>query len=460
MLKDKNKLAYCIFLIFVTAFIFIVLKGLITLQPGDENVYYYMGKLISEGKVPYRDFFFAHPPLHIYLIALIYEIFGFNITILKLIPLISILTSAFFIFKIAKKEFGDAEAVMSSLLFLFSYTIMFNSTFSFGMEVAAMFLVVGTYFLLNKDKHYLAGAFFGLAGTTRLLSLMPISVIFAAALFSGKKNFLKLSSGFLIVFLLVNGIFVLLLGDNYLTPVYKFHLLKSFGGKENFMEYTDMIKLNWLLFSSSLLIIFLKEKKQVSMFAITSIIYFLFLTSLKKIFGFYFIVVFPFLAIIGGYNLVKLYKKIDLSKEWKWAILTIFLIIFAWDLTANILFLEKIGFKGFERGKDLTDFIASNSNKDAMLFGDDSVVPLIALLTGRKIALDFVDTNNEVFITGVRNLNKALSDLKGKDVLFIIRSKQGISYFNEVKIFLNKNCEFLSQFHDKIEGNYLIYRCV
>lgn len=473
MLKKKNKLAYVFFLVFSAAFIFITLKGLATAQPGDENVYYYMGKLITEGKVPYRDFFFAHPPLHIYLIASIYKIFGFNILILKLIPLISTLISVFFIFKIAKEKFGNAEAVISSLLFLFSYSVMFDSVFSFGIEVATMFLVIGAYLLWSRNYDTLAGISFGLAGATRLLSLLPIFVIFVLVFLSSKKKFLKLSFVFLIIFLLINGIFILLFGADYLVSVYKYHLLKSLGGKENFREYIDIIKLNWILFSSFLLFIFVKEKKPIAMPVIISIAYLVFLTALKKLFGFYFIVIFPFLALTGGYSIVNIAKKFSVTCEASSSrlarhlpkiflqkiFLIILLLIFAWNLLSDVLFLEKIGFKGFERGNDLIDFVNANSNKGTLLFGDDSVVPLLALLTDKKIALDFVDTNNEVFISGVKNLSNVLSNLKGKDVLFIIRSSQGISYFSDVKEFLNKDCEFLGSFHDKIEGSYLIYKC-
>ncbi len=459
MLNVRNKLVYSLFILFVIIFIIIALKSLTVVQPGDENVYYYMGKLISEGKIPYRDFFYAHPPLHVYLIAFIYKIFGFNIIILKFIPLASILISAFFIFKITKEKFGDIEAIISSLLFLFSYSIMFNSVFSFGIEIATMFLVIGVYFLFNKNNYILSGLFFGLAGVTRLLSLIPIFVIFLVVLFSDKKNFLKLSSTFLIVFLLVNGIFAFMFEDDYLTPIYKFHLLKTRNSDENIKEYVDIIKLNWILFLSAALIIFIKDKKQINMFLFTSIIYLLFLFSLKKLFGFYFIMMFPLLALIGGYSIVNLFRHLNFPKKWKIFIIIIFFLIFFWNLTSDILFLEKIGFTGFERGKDIVKFVNSVSNNDTLLFGDDSVTPLLALLTNKKIALDFVDTNNQVFISGVKDLDKTLKNLKNKDILFIIRSKQGISYFSDVKEFLNKNCEFLSQFYDKIEGSYLVYRC-
>ena len=459
MLKDKNKLAYFMFFLLAAIFVIIVSKGLTTPQPGDENVYYYMGKLISEGKVPYKDFFYAHPPLHIYLMALIYKIFGFNIAILKSIPFISTLASAFFVFKIAREKFGNYEAVASSLLFLFSYSIMFNSVFSFGINTAAMLVVIGFYLLWNKSNYILSGIFFGLAGITRLLSLIPVFVILAAVLLSSRKNFVKLASSFLTIFLLVNLVFAVFFGDSYLAPVYKFHLLKSFGARENLREYSDIINLNWILFLSAIMFIFAKDKKKINIFAAVSAAYLIFLITLKKIFGFYFIIVFPFLAIIGGYSIARIFNSLNLTKKQAIIVLIALSSIFAWNLASDAMFLEKIGFRGFERGKDLAGFVNSVSDKGTMLFGDDSVVPLLALLTKKNIAFDLVDTNNEVFLSGLVDLNSILAKLKGNSILFIIRDKQGISSFSGVREFLNENCGLLSSFHDKIEGRYLVYRC-
>ena len=62
--------------------------------------------------------------------------------------------SSFFVFKIAKEKFGSLEAIISSLLFMFSYGIMFNSVFSLGVMTSAMFLVIGIYFLFSKNSYY------------------------------------------------------------------------------------------------------------------------------------------------------------------------------------------------------------------------------------------------------------------------------------------------------------------
>ena len=157
-MDSKKKLPYSLIAIFVAFFLFIVYKGLALAQPGDENVYYYMAKLIAEGKVPYKDFFYAHPPLHIYILALVYKVFGFNLIALKTVPLISSLITSFFVFKIAKEKFGDYEALVASALFLFSYAVMFNSVFSFGIMTATMFLTIGFYFLAVKIISLPAGS--------------------------------------------------------------------------------------------------------------------------------------------------------------------------------------------------------------------------------------------------------------------------------------------------------------
>ncbi|MBI2657442.1 glycosyltransferase family 39 protein [Candidatus Woesearchaeota archaeon] len=255
MLKG-SRITYGIFLIMSILFLLIVSKGLAAPQPGDENTYYYMGKLVTEGKIPYRDFFYAHPPLHIYILALFYNIFGFNIIALKSIPLLSTLASSFFIFKITQAKFGNAEALASSALFMFSYSVMFNSVFSFGTDVAVLLLAVGLYFLLVKESYLFAGAFFGAAASARLLSLIPVLTILGLVAFSNKRNFIKLSSAFLLVFLLFSGTFIFFAGKAYLKQAYLFHLLKSPGIKENAREYFDIIKLNWILFASASLFLF------------------------------------------------------------------------------------------------------------------------------------------------------------------------------------------------------------
>ena len=458
-MDNKGKLEYAIPIIIAIIFLLIVHKGLASVQPGDENVYYYMAKLIGEGKVPYKDFFYAHPPLQIYILALVYGIAGFNVLLLKMVPLISALITAYFIFKISQAKFGYHEGVLALILFLFSYGVMFNSVFSFGIMTATMFLVIGFYFSSVKDNYIIAGIFFGLAGLTRLLALIPIAVFLAAALLSNRKSFIKLLSSFLAVFLFVNLLIIAVAGSQYIDSVYRYHFLKAPSIGSNFSEYFDILKLNWILFASAALLIFAKERKKVVIFALMAVVYLAAILLLKRLFGFYFIAAFPFLAIVGGYSLANVYRNVHFGKKLKVLFAIAFALIFIWNLTSDTTFLWKVGYIGFDRGNDIVGFVSSNSAPHSMIFGDDSAAPLVALMTGRSIAHEVVDTNNQVFASGLVNLKSTLDRIKDENVLFIARSNQGISAFPEVTEFLNNDCQFLSQFHDKNEGDYLVYRC-
>lgn len=455
----SQKTEYSLIALIFIAFAAIAAKGIFTAQPGDENVYYFMGKMVSEGYVPYRDFFYAHPPLQLYVIAPIFRMFGFNIAALKLIPLASTLVTAFFIYLISKNTFGKNKAIVSMALFLFSYSTMFNSVFSFGIELAMMFLVMGYYFYAAKNRLFLGGLFFGLAGISRLLSLIPIAVILLLLFLKDREKFFAVSSGFTAIFLSVNLIFLLIAGSGYIFPVYKFHLLKG-AEQFKFQEYFNVVKLNWILFLSFLGFIFIKEKKMVMDFAAVSAAYLAAMALLGRVFNFYFMAAFPFLAITGGYCICELLSRIKIkSGRYFIAILAVIIGIFLWNLASDALFLQKTGFEGFSRGKDIKEFISLKTAPAAALFGDSSTAPLAALMTGKKIAFNVIDTNPAVFNTGAMDLGKTLEKLKGNDVIFLVRNIEGISEFAKTREFLSEKCELLSSFSDRLEGLYLVYRC-
>ncbi len=455
----NKKTEYFLIAAIFAVFTAIAYKGLSVAQPGDENVYYYMGKLVSEGYVPYKDFFYAHPPLQLYIMAPIFKAFGFNILMLKLIPFISTLIAGFFLYLTAKNMFGGGKALISLALFLFSYSTMFNSVFSFGIELAVMFLLIGYYFYAVKNKLFIGGLFFGLAGISRFLSLIPIAIMLFLAYFREKRKFVILSAGFLAIFLSVNLIFLFAAGSSYAFSAYKFHLLKG-PEQLKFSEYLNVIKLNWILFLGFAGFIFIREKRQLADFASISIAYLAAMALLGSVFNFYFMAAFPFMAVIGGHCTYEALSSIKIISKKYFIVILIFIFgVFLWNLASDILFLQRVGFEGFGRGEDIHNLILSKTAPDALLFGDSSTVPLVALMTGRKIALDAADTNPFVFNTGAMSIGGTLEKLKGRGIIFLVRNAEGISQFPETREFLNGRCGLLSSFSDKLEGLYLIYKC-
>jgi len=448
---------WLLFSIIALIFFIIEFKGIFLNVPGDENVYYYMGKLISEGDLPYKDFFYAHPPLQLTITTLIHKIFGFKIFILKLIPLLSVIAASFFLFKTAKEKFGYKEAYLSQILFLFSYAVIFNSVYSFGMNLTLLIISTAFYYFYAKQKYFLSGMLFGLAGITRLYSLVPFAVLIIFLLFKNKKNFLRFLYGFSVVFVSINIFMLIIFGNNFLTDVYTYHLKKPpLENKQS--VFFDFIKLNWAIVAASLLVFFVKKRNKLYEPIFISLAYIAFLILLSRIFEFYFIMLVFFLSIIAGYSIINIFNMVP--RKLAISITSILLLLFLWNLAADISFLQKFSFSKFEAGEEMVLFINNRFNKNSIIFGDESIAPMLALMTDREIAFNFVDTNENIFLTKIEDIDKVIDKLRKEKIeIIVIRTTQGISQFQPLLLFLQNECDLKKITEDRIEGGFVIFDC-
>src|SRR4030067_424462 len=77
---------FLLLLIFVGFFLFKLYHTIPRIS--DENLYFYLASLLARGILPYRDFFLAQMPGQILLYSIAMKIFGFNLTLFKLIPVV------------------------------------------------------------------------------------------------------------------------------------------------------------------------------------------------------------------------------------------------------------------------------------------------------------------------------------------------------------------------------------
>ena len=81
-------------LLIVGSFFLIKIPG-IHASGTDDNIYFYMANAFATGQIPYKDFFFSHPPVHLLVPALIFKIFGFSLGLAKSIPVFATILPAF-----------------------------------------------------------------------------------------------------------------------------------------------------------------------------------------------------------------------------------------------------------------------------------------------------------------------------------------------------------------------------
>jgi len=447
---------WVLFLIIMAMFFIAESRGLNDFDPGDEHVYIYMGKMVSEGNMPYQDFFNSHPPLHIFMNSFLYRIFGFQQFIFKLLPLIAVIASSFFLFRLVLEKFGKIEAFASIILFLSSLEVLKFSTYGVGINITMFFVVSGIYYLY-KNKHMVSGLLFGLAGITGIYSLPALIIILPILFFNNKAKFIKFSKGFLITFGITNIILLIFAGSSFFTSVYLYHLLKPVIEGSNI--FLTVVKANILLFILPLTFFWSKNKDKLSVMFAIIIIYLLFFSMLGRIFKFYFLIIFPIMAIVGGVAFVNLIKKIKKEDARKFLTFTFLLIVILLGIK-NAVYVNQVYFDEFEIKEDMTNYIIKNSEANEKIFGDISIVPMMALLSNRDIALNMVDTNKMVFESGVVNLKQTLEELDKENLKFIIiRPFTELATIDEFNEYINDKCVVAEQFKDKYYADFFLLDC-
>ena len=162
---------------------------------GDEHMYFYMSLLVSRGSWPYRDFFFSHPPLQLYIAGALYKLFGYSLALSKAIPSVAAMVSAVHVFLLGKRLVGTWEGLLGTALFLFTFDVLRGSSHFTGANCALAFGLAATYQAL-RDRQVVAGCLFALA-TFIGIYMAPLALMLIVLLaFRSWKESLRLLASY------------------------------------------------------------------------------------------------------------------------------------------------------------------------------------------------------------------------------------------------------------------------
>ncbi len=161
---------------------------------GDEHMYFYMSLLVSRGEWPYRDFFFSHPPLQLYIMGALYRLFGYSLALSKAVPSLAAMVSGVHVYLIGRRLVGRLEGVLGTALFLFTFDVLRGSSHFTGANCALAFGLMAAYQAL-AGRDVLAGALFAI-GTFIGVYVAPLALMLAVllALRSWKESLRLLAS--------------------------------------------------------------------------------------------------------------------------------------------------------------------------------------------------------------------------------------------------------------------------
>ncbi len=460
-------------LFLVAAAIFLALKAANAgYSVSDENTYYKMGQLVAAGQVPYRDFFFAHTPLQVYLYAAVFEVFGFNLLLLKLLSAVAVIVTAAFVFAIVKEKLNSATAMAAAAIFMFSYGTLLFSNFPTGAELAVPFVVAAFYFFQRK-RFLLAGLLMGFAAMTYQLSAIAFAVLaaIAALVLRDRRAATRLGLGFFAVAGSVSAIFLIAAKGEFLRQTLLYHLQKPSEGADKAALLLRILKTNALLFIAAAIALIGREraKTTVAIPAALAAAYIAIFPLAKTAFNYYIIYALPFLAIMAAYGINSVYSlfagKLKLTRVM--SLIAVAAIIFASAFMAGRQFAGYHS-QDFPEAEEISAYVRSNSVPSQTIFGDDSTVPLLSLLSGREIALNHADNNAMRYKAGQPTLESALQQLeekiKSRELkLIVLRRIEtskgtydfGIGTERQFVKFLGDKCGLAAQF-----GQHRIYDCL
>jgi hypothetical protein len=188
----------------------------------DENIYFYQAWLLSKGEVVYRDFFFAHPPVHILIPAFFFKLFGFSLTLAKLISMTAQILTGVFVLLSARRLMGRLPALCAMIFYLFAFAVLNAGNNLTGINLTVLFVMAGVYSAL-AGRPLRAGVCLGLALSTGFYSAAAVAALMVLALLRPRRFSLSLVGGTLGVWLAFNLFFLALAGGQFLSAVYFYH---------------------------------------------------------------------------------------------------------------------------------------------------------------------------------------------------------------------------------------------
>lgn len=207
--------------------LFLVLKTY-TVWPTvtDDWIYAYMARRVGEGAWPYRDFFFAHPPLHLLALTAALKLFGFTLAGVRIAPALATALTGFFLHRIARRLAGRTAGVIALFAFLFALDVLRSSTHITGVNLSLLLVTVGGWLLLRR-QWIGAGLAFAGGGLTALYVLPLVAVAVALRFLRERRGALVAAVTFAVAWFGVQALVAAPAPGAYVRQVYTYHQLKQ-----------------------------------------------------------------------------------------------------------------------------------------------------------------------------------------------------------------------------------------
>ncbi|MEK7062946.1 MAG: hypothetical protein AAB946_02845 [Patescibacteria group bacterium] len=421
---------------------------------GDGNAYVYMAQEILNGRIPYRNFFLADPPVFVLFLTFLKLIIGKHLLLFQAAPIIIESATAFLIYLLLKK-WNVRFAFLAPAVYLFSFSILSTSNFFTGIQFVVLMMVLALY-SYESGKTALSGIFWSLACLSKLYAV-PAFVGFLAYLIFRKKPVRRFIISFVSSSAIIMAPFLAMSFSNVADYTFFHHFRRPYGvSKIN--VFSLFISSQWPLLALGITGMFLKKARKILPAFVLSLA---FILIFKDIYYLYLNILIPF-AVISAF----IFCEWILSKNGgRSALLAVLFIYVAFGAQSFMNYLDKFDDYGnFYSLKEITAYLKSVPDSYD-LYGSHEIAPLTAMESRRKIFGNIIDTNTQVFAAKTLDVEKISESAVEKGIYLLthdtvipelrIDHTEYENFFS--KSVFEKNCALIKRFSNPSKLEYANY---
>lgn len=465
ILPKSIKISPQLIFISLTTLTFLIYKfSQLTLRFGDGNAYFYMGKALLEGNLPYRDFFVVVPPTMIYFFGALYPVFGTKVELYQSLPILLEVLNALVLYLVLKK-INLKLAFLAPLVYLFTFTIVATSDYFTGVQLAVSFALLGTLFHL-QNRPVLSGIFWGLACFTKFYMFPPLfGLLIYLSINKQFHFFLKLILGFsLTSFIIIGPYLVLAPQQTYHALIW--HQLHRPSGLDKSAVLGFFITKEWPILLAAICGIYLSTKTLKPLVISLTLLALFFITFADLYYTYLGSLIF-LLIIFTVFSANYLYRQLSDKKQLLFILASLHLSLAAmnlWDYQQNTMNLGR-----FENLSEIIEF-TKTLPRNFPIYGSHEIAPLIALQTDRPLFGNYIETNGQAFESGALNRTQISQAAAQNGVYLISRlidrpeintTSQGYESFFDKQVF-ESSCKELKRFNsleNELQNRIVIYEC-
>jgi hypothetical protein len=465
---------------------------------GDHNIYFYMARRTLEGLVPYLDFDFAHPPFHLAPMLVVEWIGGGSFLALKALAPLWTLGTGLSLYGIARHPRTAATArsgvwaALACALYLLNFDVLRMAGESTGANQATFFLAAGWLLALHR-RGIAAGLCYAASFSTALFVAPLVAAGWGLATAGSetgrgpdRRELTRTIGSSAMFFGLIHLPVWILAPADWWRQTVLFHLKKPAVGRSYGEVLFEFLGNGGLLLACTLglavVLALARERDRAAWLPVSGLAYLLVLSPLSSPFLYYFSPAFPLLALATVSLLARLAAGARDRRVAALKILAVFLVAASFQyacyvgrpavrknrgvvarhvlrptpaigplngpLAALAPDEQVVGrpYPGVVRylwnegvfwhdARALADEVRRVLPQDAVLYGDSTTTPLLALFSERRLACDLADTNGMQFATGNRDIEDDLDCLRraGNVLIFVQpgRGVHGVARFRE-----------------------------